>query len=414
MSHAEAVLPSASTYPTSMMPDINTASTSALPDLNAPELILTQPTQQEQEQVWALNFEAWAGALSQKDYLEREHYLMTVPLAKNGGVTHWILVDKNAIPDQRRIFGSCETLLKPALITDRDGNVVDCIAHGVGSVFCDPQYRGRGYAGRMMVELGKKLRIHQVEETLCAFSVLWSDIGKTYYAKHGWVAFPSCHIEFPPLADSSSVATHLTSSDLASLCDLDEAKVRRTMSKAKDGKVQAAIVPNIDHMQWHHMREDFLCNKIFDKSPVTRGAIVGEPGHRVWAIWTRNFYGPVRPESGNVLSILRLVLEDEEPTHRFSDRTGGAIHIGGTLDKQAAKLKTVLQIAQAEAAEWKLNHVELWNPSPYVQSLLTRMNIKHGRVERDKESIASLYWYGEGSGSVDDLEWVGNEKYGWC
>jgi hypothetical protein len=23
-------------------------------------------------------------------------------------------------------------------------------------------------------------------------------------------------------------------------------------------------------------------------------------------------------------------------------------------------------------------------------------------------------WYGEGDGKLDDLEWVGNEKYGWC
>jgi hypothetical protein len=40
--------------------------------------------------------------------------------------------------------------------------------------------------------------------------------------------------------------------------------------------------------------------------------------------------------------------------------------------------------------------------------------LEHSEVEREEESIASLMWYGEGSGASDDIEWVGNEKYGWC
>ena len=41
---------------------------------------------------------------------------------------------------------------------------------------------GRGYAQRMMGELGKALRTHQIEgEEECLFTVLYSDIGKVRY-----------------------------------------------------------------------------------------------------------------------------------------------------------------------------------------------------------------------------------------
>jgi hypothetical protein len=61
-----------------------------------------------------------------------------------------------------------------------------------------------------------------------------------------------------------------------------------------------------------------------------------------------------------------------------------------------------------------LRHVELWNPTPLVQSVIQRTDLKHSRVERESESIPMLMWYGKGDGKLDDLEWVGNEKYGWC
>ena len=53
------------------------------------------------------------------------------------------------------------------------------VSHGIGSVFCNPEYRGRGYAQRMMAELGKKLDTwNQGQGTKTYFTVLYSDIGK--------------------------------------------------------------------------------------------------------------------------------------------------------------------------------------------------------------------------------------------
>ena len=56
------------------------------------------------------------------------------------------------------------------------------VSHGIGSVFFGRELRGRGYAQRMMGELGKALRTHQIEgEEECLFTVLYSDIGKVRY-----------------------------------------------------------------------------------------------------------------------------------------------------------------------------------------------------------------------------------------
>jgi GNAT superfamily N-acetyltransferase len=391
-----------------------------LPDSKSPNLHLAHPTDEEKLETWTLNSTSWGGALIQRDYLEREEYLTKAPLARDGGVTHWILVDKELPPNRRPILASCETLRKRSIVS-KNGILTDVVSHGIGSVFCDPEYRGKGYASRMMRELGQKLRTWQAgaEGKTCGFSALWSDIGKLYYAGHGWHPFPSTHIEFPPVsfpggANSMSIKL-LESKDLQKLCELDESRIRRTLAQARDIKIHVCIIPDHEHIQWHHVREDFMCQKIFTKQPTVRGAIIGEQGHRVWAIWTRNFYGPVsKLSSGNTLHILRLVIEDEALESNFSSKIGGALSNGSLLDELAPKLKAVLQVAQAQAAEWSLRHVELWNPTPLVQSVIQRMNLKHSKVERESESIPMLMWYGEGAGKPDDLEWVGNEKYGWC
>jgi hypothetical protein len=57
------------------------------------------------------------------------------------------------------------------------------VVHGIGSVFCPVEFRGRGYAGRMMELLGEKLRYWQSNNG-CPFSILFSDIGKVRLRSH--------------------------------------------------------------------------------------------------------------------------------------------------------------------------------------------------------------------------------------
>ena len=331
---------------------------------------------------------------------------MTVPLTKDGGLTHWILVDKNERPNERKVLGACESIRKRALM-NKNGEVVEVVSHGIGGVFCNPKYRGRKYASRMMIELGEKLRTFQTDASIkgrekCEFTVLWSDVGPRFYADHGWHPFPSTHITFPSISTSSVAATKLLAKDLKELCDFDVDMITKDLASAKDGKTHVALVPDHVQISWHHDREDFMCSQLFGKKPEVKGAIIGEKGHRVWAVWTRNYYGSLEAKSGNTLHVLRLVFEDIDSPDAAS------------LAEQSKKVKAVLEVAQAQAAEWKTVHVELWNPTPYLQKVVDATGLENGKVEREASSIASLMWYGEGSGKVDEIEWVGNEKYGWC
>jgi GNAT superfamily N-acetyltransferase len=164
----------------------------------SPDLQLAHPTAGECLSIWNLTSSEWRDALSLPLYLEESAYLTSIPLARDGGMTIWILVDKNLPPDQRPILCSCETIRKRSLVSDGKGSVSEMIIHGVASVYCDPAYRGRGYGSRMMQELAEVLRTWQVGDKDCAGSVLYSDIGKDYYADLGWQpSLNNTHIELP-------------------------------------------------------------------------------------------------------------------------------------------------------------------------------------------------------------------------
>ncbi|CAF9932404.1 hypothetical protein IMSHALPRED_008883 [Imshaugia aleurites] len=381
----------------------------ALPDARSPDLHLSHPTARECQLVWKLSSLAWTDALSLSQYLEESAYLTTVPLAKDGAMTNWILTDKNLSPDQRPILCSCETFRKRAFISDRHGNLSENIIHGVASVFCDPALRLRGYGSRLMRELAKILRTFQAETDLPIGSVLYSDIGKEYYAHLGWHPFPvNTHIELDPFtAPEGPSATQLLSGDLERLCEQDEAMIRKELTSASsNGKARMMLVPDLDHMLWHHKKEEFVCEKLFGKQPRIKGSIVGQPGNRMWAIWTHRFYGdPESTSSENTLYILRLVIENQATIS-----TSGVEHCG----VQVEQMRAVLQAAQDEADQWRLHRVMMWDPTPLVLQLVQRTGIHHRRIEREHEGIASLLWYGEGSGKEDTLDWLGNEKYGWC
>jgi hypothetical protein len=51
-----------------------------------------------------------------------------------------------------------------------------------------------------MKELGSAFRTYQANGTTMEnlFFIVWSDIGKAFYAKHCWEAFPSSDICLPP------------------------------------------------------------------------------------------------------------------------------------------------------------------------------------------------------------------------
>ena len=388
-----------------------------LPDSNSPELHLTHPTHNESVKIWTNTSASWKDSLTVPMYLQEQLFLTIVPLARNNGMTTWILVNKSLPQDHRPILCSCETFLKRSLMSDTDGKVEEVVVHGIASVFCPPEYRGRGYAVRHMTELAKALHTWPSDQVKVVGSILYSDIGKDFYAKLGWQSNPTnWHVEFPAMdIPKPSLTRDLVKGDLLELCKRDEAIIREVMAKPTDRVDKIlTVLPDIDHMLWHIGKEEFATEQLFGKVPHAKGAIAGQPGAQVWAIWTHRYYGHPDAESpSNVLYVLRLVVEGDSSANTPRSTVESGLQESGQ-EEQVDSLIAVLQCAQAEAAQWQLEHVKLWEPTPWVEDVITKSKINHCVIEREEDSIACGLWYEEKRGFGVAPVWINNEHYAWC
>ncbi|KAL6886380.1 hypothetical protein HDV57DRAFT_388200 [Trichoderma longibrachiatum] len=394
----------------------STPSPTSLPPSTSPTITLTNPTPKERIRTWLYNQTEWGNSLTVPAYLEREEYLLSIPLARNGGITNWILTDTSSAPvsdkdgEERPVLAACETLRKRALVRDpssSDGAPRDVWAYGVASVFTNKAFRGRGYAGKMMELLRGYMAGQHRETGEPAFSVLFSDIGKTFYAKHGWIPLENTQIEYrvrenPPEVDTASNVMLLGEERIAELAESDEELLRKEMAKPNSedpAKIRVAVIPDLDALQWHFYREAFICNASFGRKPSVHGALYTSPstGSRVWAWFERNHYGgPEKPEK-NLLSFLRFVIEDENiPDEELSEAVVG-----------------IFRAAEKEAKDWKCSKVEIWNPNARVRKAAeAAAEFQTTFVVREDKNLASLNWFGEGS--AEDLDWVANERFEWC
>jgi hypothetical protein len=180
--------------------------------------------------------------------------------------------------------------------------------------------------------------------------------------------------------------------------------VRQSLeSRSKGSNTAVALLPDVETIQWHHAREDFVGMELHGTTPKVKGAIVGsEKGKRVWCYWTRMWYNNDPAEAkGNQLHILRLVVEDGSQNEQSTGHD--------------AAIAALMAMAQREAEEWKMEHVEIWNPTAATVTAAQRLDSSAKVIDRDEESIASLQWYPDHDGTMAErIDWIGNEKYGWC
>jgi hypothetical protein len=205
----------------------------------------------------------------------------------------------------------------------------------------------------------------------------------------------------------------LYTTDLEELCKIDVAAIRRSLaSRPKDSKTAVALLPDLETIQWQHARENFVGQEIHGDIPKIKGAIVGtEEGKRVWCYFTRMFYNQNPNEAkGNTFHILRLVIEHGSGDESSDNQNGDSV-----AHRHEADIAALLAYAQGEAARWKMEHVEMWTPSSTALAAAQKLDPSAKVIDRDMESIACLQWFPEHDGPVaDKIEWIGNEKYGWC
>ncbi|KIY01179.1 uncharacterized protein Z520_02731 [Fonsecaea multimorphosa CBS 102226] len=380
---------------------------SSQPSAQSPDMKLVSATPLEYVQTAYLNAEEWQGPLTMEQYLDREVVLQSVDLTRDGRITGWILTSDSIPPNpdgSRPILACCESLLVEGYVA-KDGEVKKTQAHGIASVYTRPEYRGKGYAGRMMAELGKRLESWQTSTGAPnPFSVLYSDIGQKFYAKFGWKVFPSNHIHLTPMDQAAYNAAaskfpdveDLTMEDVKHIPTAQYLEHRlHTISRATPGVNHVAIRPDVEHFEWHFAREE-LHTKVLNKGfPKFKGAIHRDTGLAL--LWCRVY---AAKESEWQLHILHTVIPPS---------------VESSVDAQHA-MSALLLRAQLEAHRWEMAAgVEVWDPSELVvassQGLRTE---EQGRVEiitRDKEHLCSLRWT---AGPDDEIVWLAKEKYAWC
>ncbi|EXJ94097.1 hypothetical protein A1O1_02490 [Capronia coronata CBS 617.96] len=377
------------------------------PSAASSDVNLVPATAIEHVQTTYLNEDEWRGPLTLEQYLEREGVLQSLDLSRDGRITGWILTSETLPQNQdmsRPILSSCETYLVHGYVA-RDGHVKKVQAHGIASVHTRPEHRGKGYAGRMMADLGHRLETWQRPHgTNNPFSVLWSDIGTQFYAKHGWKVFPSNHIHLTPLERAGYEAARRSLPAVNDLCVADlrdiptidyiEQRLQR-LSDSEPGITHVAIRPDLEHFQWHFGREDYIHQALGKAQPQIKGAINRDTG--IALIWHRVY--AANPKDWR-LNILHAVVPPSVETSK---------------DAQAV-LAALLLRAQLEAHAWELaGGVEVWDPSDLVIAAAQALRKEEqGKVEvitRDKNNIPSLRW---AAGGDEELRWVANEQYAWC
>ncbi|EGE05767.1 hypothetical protein TEQG_04775 [Trichophyton equinum CBS 127.97] len=322
---------------------------------DSPDIALVVATPAERIESIRANGLSWKGPLTMEQYIAREDFLIQQDMVKDGWMTCWVLVDRRLRPDKRPILSSCESIAKRAFLAYK-GNIETVITHGIGSVFCPPEHRGRGYAKRMIIELSKILDTWQQERGAgqghpqCLFSVLYSDIGKSFYAAHGWHPYASSHFTLAPEAVGAA---------------------------AVNGSAMGMIL-RPEKGETH-----------------VKGAAV--PSRKVFMTWNRK-YGATPKDC--TLYILRT--QYEEPSSPAERQ--------GVVEALAA----ILRRARTEAREWNVDHVQIWNPSALVKEAILIADLDAAEVHREKDSIPCLKWDGDKFGYGENVDWMWNERYGWC
>ncbi|KAK2742916.1 hypothetical protein FQN57_005046 [Myotisia sp. PD_48] len=386
-----------------------------LPDANSPQLALVVPTQAEKIETIRINGQGWKGPLTIDQYLGREFHLLKEDMVKDGGLSYWILVDRNLPPDGRPILSACESIAKRAFLA-HNGNVEDVISHAVGSVFCRPEHRGRGYASRMLAELARILETWKQEKTArkkTMFSVLYSDVGKKFYASYGFKPFPASHYSLPPIPPAQQARSASgRSSNMQVVQDMSREDVRRymcsdamvdqyrqklkEMSKSSD-KALIAYPPDFAHMSWHWARDEYYSQCVAPEKGEVKVKGASVPSRRVFMTWNKK-YGDT--PAGNTLYILKTLYDEPSSPE----------------EKQAVieALAAIIRRAQVDAYEWNMTKVDMWNPTPLIGEAVKLLDPAIQIVHREHEGIPALKWDGASEGLGDEVEWVWNERFGWC
>ncbi|KAK3372013.1 hypothetical protein B0H63DRAFT_286114 [Podospora didyma] len=393
--------------------------------------VFAEATLEQQQLTWELTGISWARSSAppmsldvvhaRHVYVAREQHLSQQELSKDGRTRCWVLYLKGY---PRQIIASCETTRKTILIA-KDGISREGQGYAIASVSTNPIYREQGLAAFLLRHVQEQMD----KDSDC--SVLYSDIGKSYYSSLGWRVFPSHQATLTllsspttPPGDSEEGITkpafrhsqparirYLRVTELPDLCKKDELDLRKRFEAfpAGDGSTHVAFSPSFPQIMWQLERAEFMAKSFVDKKQTetllpNKGAITNDG--KSWIYWDHDW-------REKKLKILRMSIRVEED---------GGDHSPTVAWKQQRHriddIKVLLEAALAEASAWGLPKVLIWNPDAEVTLGCKAAGNAHPYGmkivfdERKDASIPSLRWAGGADGR--DTSWEDNFYYAWC
>ncbi|KAF0715128.1 Aste57867_3544 [Aphanomyces stellatus] len=325
-------------------------------------LVAASPAQQLEADKYT--YSSWgAPKLTMEQYLAREHALCATEFAKET-LTGYVLVPE-ANPETLDILAYVELFKRPCLY-----GAARIHGYSVGSVYTPAQHRKKGYASIMLQQLVDLMR---ADNGGIVVSNLYSDIGPTFYANKGWAVHSSDQLIFPTSFPSAAAAeVSLSAIDsaaaLAQVCQQDVASMAAQMSPSD---VYFELTPSV--VTWFQTRSHFYATTTegLASGPTVVG-VFQKPHHLLW-------------------------------THDF--KHGQLVILRCHVDQ--ANFPAFLHAALHEAKAWNLQGgVTLWNPAPWMAAAFAPF------LETRDESLPSLMVSSD-HGSLNDIRWLGNEKYVW-
>ncbi|KAL3672011.1 hypothetical protein V7S43_002676 [Phytophthora oleae] len=350
------------------------------------------------------DYEHWGAPLltveewQQKDALQR-----ATPFSQNGAL-FWALVDKTEkdsstsddglVAGRDLLYCHCKTLRFDCIYRRINGDVERGFSYQVSSVYTLPPSRKRGLASFFLKEVAKQLK--KLPKPL--ISVLYSDVGPTYYDRLGWKCHPSKAATLEVNRPSNVTETSdngfklepiFIDDKLAKFLETDNARLVEELSSDKfQGQEAFLILPTRGSIEWQFVNAIHYARVAgYDELPSRCGVKINDNAFVLWWHYLKE----------STLYVSRA---------RFPD----------SGDNAAATARALLDAALQEARKFKLMKVVIWDPPSGLVHDDVRDPLEIQVAERQLSLSNAMVFHHE---SFDENsgaplpQWLHNEKYAW-
>lgn len=216
---------------------------------------------QEASQRDRITYAEWGPPLDENQFLDREQRLRAHPWAQ-AQMRTWLLQD----PASGRIGASCETFRMDSRFQGEAGT-----AHGIASVFTDPDLRGHGLASQLLAGVARQL---SAQEPALQALILFSDVGEKIYGRLGYRPIPAFDWVWP--------------AQVGPAAGVSRAQLSGLLLRAAPPCV-FQVEPSLGQLDWHFERTEIYAGHLGRPEQLSFGLTAGGKLLAAWAAhWKEN------------------------------------------------------------------------------------------------------------------------------